>query len=154
MIVLAAPTFEETVDLAIDQIARYGAGNPAVIEQYERNTASVPSRAQWSPRFGFNWDVTGDQRNLGIDLSPDRRIHILLTHLHMDHVGGLLTEGRLVVSDRAHAILPYHVLVDGLREDVVGGPLDAVPVPVQRQCAQLGVPAAMLPAVYAPPARA
>ncbi|MCL2778806.1 MAG: adenylosuccinate synthase [Polyangiaceae bacterium] len=26
------------------------------------------------------------------------------------------TEERLVVSDRAHAILPYHVLVDGLRE--------------------------------------
>lgn len=31
-IVLAAPTFEETIDLAIDQIARYGADNPAVIE--------------------------------------------------------------------------------------------------------------------------
>ena len=37
--------------------------NPTVIEQYDRNTASVPTRAQWSPRFGFNWDVTGDQRN-------------------------------------------------------------------------------------------
>jgi hypothetical protein len=37
--------------------------NPSVIEQYGRNTASVPTRAQWSPRFGFNWDVTGDQRN-------------------------------------------------------------------------------------------
>jgi len=37
--------------------------NPSVIEQYARNTSSVPSKAQWSPRFGFNWDVTGDQRN-------------------------------------------------------------------------------------------
>jgi hypothetical protein len=37
--------------------------NPAVLEQYGRSTSSVPSLAQWSPRFGFNWDVTGDQRN-------------------------------------------------------------------------------------------
>jgi adenylosuccinate synthase len=34
---------------------------------------------------------------------------------------GLLRSGRsLVVSDRAHAILPYHVLVDGLREQRPG----------------------------------
>jgi adenylosuccinate synthase len=29
---------------------------------------------------------------------------------------GVEAESRLVISDRAHAILPYHVLVDGLRE--------------------------------------
>jgi len=29
---------------------------------------------------------------------------------------GIDTEGRLLLSDRAHVILPYHVLVDGLRE--------------------------------------
>ena len=33
---------------------------------------------------------------------------------------GLLGEGRLVISDRAHAILPYHLLVDGLREQGKG----------------------------------
>jgi adenylosuccinate synthase len=34
---------------------------------------------------------------------------------------GLLRErGSLVVSDRAHAILPYHVIVDGLREQAPG----------------------------------
>ncbi len=32
----------------------------------------------------------------------------------------LRTEGRLLVSDRSHAILPYHVLVDGLREQGKG----------------------------------
>ena len=31
------------------------------------------------------------------------------------------TAGRLFVSDRAHVILPYHLLVDGLREDAKGG---------------------------------
>lgn len=37
--------------------------NDIVFQQYGRHTSSVPSQAQWSPRVGFNWDVTGDQRN-------------------------------------------------------------------------------------------
>lgn len=37
--------------------------NDPVFTQYGRHTSSVPSQGQWSPRFGFNWDVTGDQRN-------------------------------------------------------------------------------------------
>lgn len=37
--------------------------NAEVLADYGRATSSVPSRAQISPRFGFNWDVTGDQRN-------------------------------------------------------------------------------------------
>ena len=37
--------------------------NASVVTDYARETSSVPSQAQFSPRFGFNWDVTGDQRN-------------------------------------------------------------------------------------------
>jgi hypothetical protein len=38
--------------------------NPDVLTQFGRNTAEIPSgHIQWSPRVGFNWDVTGDQRN-------------------------------------------------------------------------------------------
>jgi hypothetical protein len=38
--------------------------NPSVDSAYGRNTAEVPSgNIQYSPRVGFNWDVTGDQRN-------------------------------------------------------------------------------------------
>ncbi|MDB4891633.1 MAG: putative oar protein, partial [Gemmatimonadetes bacterium] len=37
--------------------------NPEVLADYGRSTSSVPSQAQFSPRFGFNWDVTGNQVN-------------------------------------------------------------------------------------------
>lgn len=38
--------------------------NPLFLQQTGINTAVVPSGApQWSPRVGFNWDATGDQRN-------------------------------------------------------------------------------------------
>jgi adenylosuccinate synthase len=36
------------------------------------------------------------------------------------HKRGVSSEERLIVSDRAHAILPYHVTIDGLREQGKG----------------------------------
>ncbi|MBS2013413.1 MAG: adenylosuccinate synthase [Deltaproteobacteria bacterium] len=40
----------------------------------------------------------------------------LVTELDELERRGIETKGRLLVSDRAHVIFPYHVLVDGLRE--------------------------------------
>jgi hypothetical protein len=37
--------------------------NPSVLQNYGRSTAAVPHRSTLSPRFSFNWDATGDQRN-------------------------------------------------------------------------------------------
>ncbi|GAC1482691.1 MAG: TonB-dependent receptor [Gemmatimonadaceae bacterium] len=38
--------------------------NPEVLTDFGRNTNDIPSgHIQFSPRVGFNWDLTGDQRN-------------------------------------------------------------------------------------------
>jgi len=37
--------------------------NDSVFSQYGRHTSQLPENGQFSPRFGFNWDVTGDARN-------------------------------------------------------------------------------------------
>lgn len=38
--------------------------NPTILTQFNRNTADVPSgNGTISPRFGFNWDITHDQKN-------------------------------------------------------------------------------------------
>jgi hypothetical protein len=37
--------------------------NDEVFTDYGRHTSSVPTQGQFSPRLGFNWDITGDQRN-------------------------------------------------------------------------------------------
>ena len=38
--------------------------NPAVEADFGRDTREIPTgNLQWSPRVGFNWDVTGDQTN-------------------------------------------------------------------------------------------
>jgi Carboxypeptidase regulatory-like domain len=37
--------------------------NPSVLQNYGRSTSAVPSRSTVSPRFSFNWDITGDQTN-------------------------------------------------------------------------------------------
>ena len=37
--------------------------NPSVLANYGRSTSAVPDQKTISPRFSFNWDITGDQRN-------------------------------------------------------------------------------------------
>jgi len=49
---LEKPSFEDTPP-----------ENPSVLQNFGRSTAAVPSRRTISPRFSFNWDITGDQRN-------------------------------------------------------------------------------------------
>ena len=37
--------------------------NGSVDTVYHRSTNVIAQNGQWSPRFGFNWDVTGDKKN-------------------------------------------------------------------------------------------
>lgn len=59
--------------------------NPQVHAQYGFNTAEVPSsNVQWSPRVGFNWDVTGDAVNQlrgGIGLFTGRPAYVWLSNM-------------------------------------------------------------------------
>jgi hypothetical protein len=58
--------------------------NPDVLAAYGRNTSDVPSgNLQWSPRLGFNWDVTGDQRNQlrgGVGMFTGRPAYVWLSN--------------------------------------------------------------------------
>ncbi|MCR4339059.1 MAG: carboxypeptidase regulatory-like domain-containing protein [Gemmatimonadaceae bacterium] len=59
--------------------------NPAVLESYGFNTADVPSgNLQWSPRVGFNWDLTGDAVNQlrgGVGLFTGRPAYVWLSNM-------------------------------------------------------------------------
>lgn len=56
--------------------------NPTILAQFGRNTADVPSgNGTISPRFGFNWDMTHDQRNQlrgGVGLFAGRPAYVWL----------------------------------------------------------------------------
>jgi len=59
--------------------------NPGVQTSYGFNTADVPSgNLQWSPRVGFNWDVTGDAVNQlrgGVGLFTGRPAYVWLSNM-------------------------------------------------------------------------
>ncbi len=58
--------------------------NPTILTQFGRNTADVPSgNGTISPRFGFNWDITHDQRNQlrgGLGLFAGRPAYVWLSN--------------------------------------------------------------------------
>ena len=63
---MMTPRFNLTYGLRLDipTFSNKPPTNPEIATDFSRNTADIPSgNIQWSPRVGFNWDVTGDQRN-------------------------------------------------------------------------------------------
>lgn len=60
-----SPTFNIVAGLRYDKpdFRNLPPENESVFTQYGRHTSSVPTKAQISPRIGFNWDITGDAMN-------------------------------------------------------------------------------------------
>ena len=58
--------------------------NPTIVTQFGRNTADIPSgNISISPRVGFNWDVTGDQKNQlrgGVGVFAGRPAYVWLSN--------------------------------------------------------------------------
>jgi adenylosuccinate synthase len=92
-----------------DVVVRYGgganAGHTLVIDGQKLVTHLVPSGVCHPGKQC----VLGD----GMVIDP----HTLLEELAQCQARGLLARGELLVGLGAHVILPYHKLIDGLRED-------------------------------------
>ncbi|HTR54457.1 MAG TPA: adenylosuccinate synthase [Kofleriaceae bacterium] len=92
-----------------DVVVRYGgganAGHTLVIDGQKLVTHLVPSGVCHPGKSC----VLGD----GMVIDP----HTLLEELAACQARGLLSRGELLVGLGAHVILPYHKLIDGLRED-------------------------------------
>lgn len=57
-------TFTYGLRVDIPTLKDHPPTNPLFLQQTGYNTATVPSgNMEYSPRAGFNWDITGDQRN-------------------------------------------------------------------------------------------
>src|SRR5215475_5329044 len=95
-----------------DLVVRYGggpnAGHTLVVGDQKIVVRLVPS--------GILRPETTCVLGQGMVIDPER----LVGELDELEKRGLARKAPLVVSDRAHAILPYHVLVDGLRETGAG----------------------------------
>jgi Carboxypeptidase regulatory-like domain len=79
--------------------------NPDVLSTLGINTVDVPKNVkQWSPRFGFNWDVTGDQRNQlrgGSGVFVGRPAYVWLSNLFGN--SGVNGYGNLVCPNMGNA---------------------------------------------------
>ena len=69
--------------------ARVGAGAGAAHEPLRRQHL-LRRRSRSPSGEELILDAGTGIRNLGLDLNAGRRIHILLTHLHLDHIQGLM----------------------------------------------------------------
>jgi adenylosuccinate synthase len=98
-----------------DTVVRYGgganAGHTLVIDGQKLVTHLVPSGVCHPGKAC----VLGD----GMVIDP----HTLLDELAQCQARGLLAHGELLIGLGAHVILPYHKLLDGLREDRAAKPI-------------------------------
>ena len=82
----ASPSLSFTVGLRADipVFVNKPPFNKSVMDSLGRNTSDIPSgNVQWSPRIGFNWDVTGDLKNQlrgGLGMFTGRPAYVWLSN--------------------------------------------------------------------------
>jgi len=93
----------------VDVVARYqggpNAGHTVVIEGQETVLHQIPS--------GILWPHTTCIIGNGVVIDPD----VLQEEIEFLQKKGITVDGRLLISHRAHLIMPYHKLLDSTRED-------------------------------------
>ena len=119
--------------------AQWGDEGKGKIVDYLAEAANVVARYAGGPNAGHTLVVNGEKIIVrlvpsGI-LRADKRCimgqgMVIDPGLLVEEIDGLLArgyavDGRLSVSQRAHLILPHHILADGLRENAAG-PSDAI----------------------------
>ncbi len=106
--------------------------NQSVFDSLGRNTQDVPSgNIQWSPRVGFNWDVTGDQKNQlrgGVGLFTGRPAYVWLGNAFQNSgsvgVGVLTCNGANAPAFSSAAVTsPPQACANGLTPSA-GGEID------------------------------
>ena len=97
----------------VDIVARFAGGNNAghtVLNDRGKFTLHiVPS--------GIFWEQTTAIIGNGVVIDAD----ILLDEINDIEKRGVRLDGRLIISERAHMVMPYHVALDGLAEQAMGG---------------------------------
>jgi outer membrane receptor protein involved in Fe transport len=106
--------------------------NQSVFDSLGRNTQDIPSgNIQWSPRVGFNWDVTGDQKNQlrgGVGLFTGRPAYVWLSNAFQNSgsvgVGVLTCNGAAAPAFSSAAVsTPPQACANGLTAKA-GGEID------------------------------
>ncbi len=106
--------------------------NQSVLSEFGRNTQDVPSgNIQWSPRIGFNYDMTGDQKNQlrgGVGLFTGRPAYVWLSNAFQNSgsvgVGVLTCNGTAAPQFNAAAVSsPPQTCANGLTAKA-GGEID------------------------------
>lgn len=91
----ATPNFSLTYGLRADipVLNSKPAETQLVLDSLGRNTSVVPSgNIEWSPRVGFNWDVTGDQKNQlrgGVGMFVGHPAYVWLSNAYQNSGSGL-----------------------------------------------------------------
>ncbi len=106
--------------------------NQSILTEFGRNNTEVPSgNIQWSPRVGFNWDVTGDQMNQlrgGVGLFTGRPAYVWLSNAFQNSgsvgVGVLTCNGANAPAFSSAAVTsPPQACANGLTPSA-GGEID------------------------------